>query len=70
MTKHQYKEIRRMWRIATRMSEELVVDQVIYGTSFQLQNDCGIFNIPPSEILRDGDGIYIIVGDKVERVVK
>ena len=55
MTKLQYKELRRQYRIALRMSEELIRDQLIYGTSFQLKDDCGIFNIPPDEmILKDG----------------
>lgn len=71
MNKQSYKELRRQCRIAARMTEELYIDLVIYGSSFQLRNECGIFNIPPNEILRDEKGeIHIIIGDKVERVVK
>ena len=51
MNKHQYKELRRQYRIVHRLAEELVIDHMIYGTSFQIQDDCGIFNIPPNEIV-------------------
>lgn len=68
MNKQTYKETRRRLRIARRMSDELIRDEVIFGQSFQLKNECGIFNIPPNEILRDGENIYILIGDKVERI--
>ena len=55
MNKQTYKECRRIRRIALRLAEELWLDQMIYETSFQLQDDCGIFNIPPEEtVIKDG----------------
>lgn len=56
MTRDQWKQFYRIYRIMRVMAEELSVDTLIYGTSFQLRNEFGIFNVPPEEVsMKDGE---------------
>lgn len=50
MTKTQWKQTHRQYRIARMLAHEQMLDQLIYGSSFQLVNEYGIFNIPPQEV--------------------
>ncbi len=50
LTKEEWKAAYRWYRIASRMQDELIHDQLIYGTAFRIINAYGIFNIPPWEI--------------------
>jgi len=55
MNRSTYRELHRFERIALRMAQELVIDQMTYGTCFQFCDETGIYNVPPAEvIIRDG----------------
>lgn len=55
MTKAQWKKFHRQRRIFARLAEEQLTDMIIYGSSCQLVNEYGIFNIPPQEVfMKDG----------------
>jgi hypothetical protein len=51
MTKAEYKEARRWYRIVRNLASEQFVDVMIYGASYQIVDDTGIFNIPPAEVV-------------------
>lgn len=56
MHKTLWKEYHRAWRITQRLHEERMRDRVIYGSAFWIEDDTGIYNIPPNEIFFDKDG--------------